>query len=697
MQKDRHGVRLIVQFLLGKHQQPTISQLDHISKVVGSIPSWVTAEVLSLTVKKLNQNYIQQIAPQVLELLEEDDPLLSASAAHIIAFLSTQHPALVSRDILSPVQAVFSPNPVTSIFGSGGLLSDDEAVRHSLKQLQLISSNSTPSLITALLSPILFNLFLLLVYTHGSHHSVLRSQVTQLLEAYLKYSSSPASGLLDLTRNLLSTSESHGWSFAAGETGGVAIHRIPQTKDDLGLDDIQTRVEVFMEISQHASEEVKSEVFVGVIKQWLKPELKDTSMRFVFSHICLNHSAFAGALLLQEFMTRHQSEIMKAPIAIIQVCVEILSHSLDKRKSPQPRSSLLQLNQIVKNEQDEEMEDGDDGMVDMALSLLSGVTADSVQRDVSSAEISALESCLSILEKIAIKDQSTQRRNQARNIISFIRARIAMTRPSTEPPPTSDEDIYSQAMEYIADPLVPVRAQGISLLRDLILRKSSAVDLNVVFDTLIGTLQDDDSYVYLNAIKAIRSLAEIHGNRLLDIILEKYESPSLTTDVRLRLAEVVAGLIQQMGQLFTGAVAESTISKLLNLVSTEKDWRVKVSAIGLLSVCIEIALSMAEPVIEMALHLFRVNDLTFAEDGEEAAPLRRGAVTVIGAVLRGGGVDALGRFTRDVVRSVRYLARSDGDDTVKDLARGVLNMLGGAIEDNSLAGSSDNASRWKII
>jgi len=622
---------------------------------------------------------------------------LSASAAHIISFLSTQHPALVSRHILNPVQAVFSPNTVTSTIGSGGLLSDDEGVRHTLKQLQLISSNPTPSLITALLSPILFNLFLLLVYTHGSHHSVLRSQVTQLLEAYLKYSTSPASGLLDLTRNLLSTSESQGWSFAVGETGGVAIRRTPQTKDDLGLDDIQIRVEVFMEISQHASEEVKSEVFVGVIKQWLKPELKDTSMRFVFSHICLNRSAFAGALLLQEFMTQYQAEIMKAPIAIIQVCVEILSHSLDKRKSPQPPASLLQLDQIVKDEQDEEMEDGDDGMVDMALSLLSGITADSVQRDVSSAEISALENCLSILEKIAIKDQSTQRRNQARNIISFIRARIAMTRPSIEPPPTSDKDIYTQAMEYIADPLVPVRAQGISLLRDLILRKSSAVDLNVVFDTLIGTLQDDDSYVYLNAIKAIRSLAEIHGNRLLDIILEKYESPSLATDVRLRLAEVLAGLIQQMGQLFTGAVAKSTISKLLKLVSTEKDWRVKVSAIGLLSVCIEIAPSMAEPVIEMALHLFRVNDLTFAEDGEEAAPLRRGAVTVIGAVLRGGGVDALGRFTRDVVRSVRYLARSDGDDTVKDLARGVLNMLGGAVEDNSLASSSDNASRWKII
>jgi hypothetical protein len=360
---------------------------------------------------------------------------------------------------------------------------------------------------------------------------------------------------------------------------------------------------------------------------------------------------------------------------------------------------VLQLDQIVKDEQEEDQEDDDDdSMVDMALNLLSNITADSIQREIPPTEISALETCLPILENIAIKPQSThQRRNQARTIISFIRARIAMTRPSTEPPPTSEEDTFHQAMEYISDPLVPVRAQGISMLRDLILQKSAIVDLDAVLETLVGMLQDEDSYVYLNSIKAIRSLAEIHGNRLLNVVMEKYESSSLTTDVRLRLAEVLAGLIQQMGQLFTGTIAKETISRTLNLVSVEKDWRVKVSAIGLLSVCIEIAPTMAEPVIEMALHLFRMNDLTFEEEGEDAAPLRRGAVTIIGAVLRGGGIDALGRFTRDVVRSVRYLARSDRDDTVKELAQGVLNMLGGVVEDNSLDRRSDSASVWKII
>ena len=398
---------------------------------------------------------------------------------------------------------------------------------------------------------------------------------------------------------------------------------------------------------------------------------------------------------MQEFLTRYQQDITKEPSAVIQLCVEILSDSLHIQKHIQPRSSILQLDEITENGQEEE--DSDDSVVDMALGLLSGITAESVQRDVSPTEISALETALTVLGEFAIKDKASDRRNQARQIISFVRARIALTTPSTELRPTSDEDTYQQAMEYISDPLVPVRAQGISMLKDLILKKSSTVNVDAVLETLVATLQDDDSYVYLNAIKAIRSLADIYHDRLLNAVMEKYESRNFATDVRIRLAEVLVGLIQQMGQLFTGNFARDTISRILHLVSTEKDWRVRVSAIGLLSVCGEVTPELAGPIIEMALHLFRVNDLTFKEEGEDAAPLRRGAVTVVGAILRGGGIDALGRFSKDVVRNLRYLARSDTDETVKELAQGVLHMLGGAVEDNSLERRPDSGSIWNIL
>ena len=45
LQEDRHGVRTVVQFLLRKQRDLNAAQLDHIGKVVGSIPSWISAEV----------------------------------------------------------------------------------------------------------------------------------------------------------------------------------------------------------------------------------------------------------------------------------------------------------------------------------------------------------------------------------------------------------------------------------------------------------------------------------------------------------------------------------------------------------------------------------------------------------------------------------------------------------------------------
>lgn len=341
--------------------------------------------------------------------------------------------------------------------------------------------------------------------------------------------------------------------------------------------------------------------------------------------------------------------------------------------------SITNVFQIVKDPDDDD-DDEDDEFVELALNLLSTITAESVQREITPDEISAYKACLSSLESIVTATKNPTHRARARNVISFILARIAMTSPTTEKPPQSDQDVYNQAIEYISDPLVPVRAQGISILRDLILRKSPIVNIHSILDLLINLLQDDDSYVYLNAIKAIQTLADAHGEQITRKLMNQYESNSLTVDERIRIAESLAGLIQRLNELFTGQFAQEIISRGVSLVSTERDWKLRVSAIGLVIVCVEVSPSSAEPAIEMALHLFRVNDLSFAEEGEGAAPLRRGAVAVIAGVLRGGGIDALGRDTKGVLRSIKYLARSDGDETVKELARGVMDMLNGVIE-----------------
>lgn len=391
--------------------------------------------------------------------------------------------------------------------------------------------------------------------------------------------------------------------------------------------------------------------------------------------------------LLQEFLSSYQTQLLKSPVNVIQVCAEILSNYVTKASNiNQITPSIFNLGNIVQDPIDEE--DVDEA-TEMALNLLSAIMAESVQREITAIETSTLQNCLKSLDIIVKTEKNKVLQSSAKNLISFIRARIAMTAPSTEKSVTSDEDIYRQVIEYIADPLVPVRAQGLSILRDLILRRSTAVTVDDALETLIGVLKDEDSYVYLNAIKAIQTLADIYGVQITYKIMTAYE---LRTDVdeRLRLAETVAGVVRRLGEMFTGEFAAEIIARCVRIVSSEQDWRVRVSAVGLVSVCCELAPLMAGPAIEMALHLFRINDLSLGEEGEGAAPLRRGSVAVVAGVLRGGGIDALGSHTREVLRAIKYLARSDGDETVRELAQGVMDMLESVIEEGQ------GKKRWNI-
>ena len=367
---------------------------------------------------------------------------------------------------------------------------------------------------------------------------------------------------------------------------------------------------------------------------------------------------------------------------IIQICCEFLSTNISLTENPTSQPSLTTLATIVPPTEEEET----DGLIEMTLTLLSTVTAESLQREIPREEVEAYKSCVPVLESLIHTSRNALHRRKAKDLISLIRSRLEIIESTaTEDVQTdlSDEQQLKNATEFISDPLVPVRAQGINILKSLIIKSSSVIDTDQTLTMLINLLQDDDSYVYLNAIRAIQSLAESHGSPILKKLLNEYESSQHTVDERVRLAEAAATVIQRMGDVFNAVpISAEVITRTLKIVADEKDWRIRVSALGLLSLAGEFASLRAGPILEMAVHLFKVRDLTFSdeEEGEGAAPLRRGAVSCVAGVLRGGGVEALGGYAREVVRGVRYLARADRDETVRELATGVLKMMEGFFE-----------------
>ena len=69
--------------------------------------------------------------------------------------------------------------------------------------------------------------------------------------------------------------------YTPGGTGGVAIRRASEGDiHDVGYEEIFARVATVVEIIEKASDDIKSEIFVGVVRRWLSPRDEDLLLYF---------------------------------------------------------------------------------------------------------------------------------------------------------------------------------------------------------------------------------------------------------------------------------------------------------------------------------------------------------------------------------------------------------------------------------
>ncbi len=125
-------------------------------------------------------------------------------------------------------------------------------------------------------------------------------------------------------------------------------------------------------------------------------------------------------------------------------------------------------------------------------------------------------------------------------------------------PYSEDRKTYLLAVQYISDSVIPVRAQGLSLLSSLIKARSAILDIPAISVLLLSLLQDEDEYIYLNAIKSLSLLAQNHPRTVVKMLLEQYldiEEKS-GMDQRLRLGEALTRTMDELGEGLDGETAK---------------------------------------------------------------------------------------------------------------------------------------------
>ena len=178
-------------------------------------------------------------------------------------------PLLPSQDLVTKM-----PEAITS----------DELLETTIRRLEIVTSVPSPTLISPWLRPLARNLFVLAVYAMAMSRLEINSSVRQILEKYIG-SLPSSSDLLVLLDLILFVPSTEGWVFAPGDTGSICIRRATSADSiTLGFDEINSRIFIFVDVLKTASDDVKSEIFVGIIRRWFSPHeddyMKYSPMRF---------------------------------------------------------------------------------------------------------------------------------------------------------------------------------------------------------------------------------------------------------------------------------------------------------------------------------------------------------------------------------------------------------------------------------
>lgn len=123
---------------------------------------------------------------------------------------------------------------------------------------------------------------------------------------------------------------------------------------------------------------------------------------------------------------------------------------------------------------------------------------------------------------------------------------------------SSTMEQYQEALRCLQDPLLPVRGHGLIILQGVVKAKDFDKALvPAVMDIFLQALRDDDSFMYLNAVRGLSSLVDGLGKEILASLasayvtgVEKGSSLQLSKeelDRRLRIGEALTQSIKRCG------------------------------------------------------------------------------------------------------------------------------------------------------
>ncbi|KAE8409886.1 hypothetical protein BDV37DRAFT_277537 [Aspergillus pseudonomiae] len=551
-------------------------------------------------------HYFSIIGPQLLTLIDGDDPDLKKTAAYVVGngILCKRAygaPGTIGHSIfLEPLFKTLtagldnsSRNWMMLSSAKGEDLPDRVLVPESLlvvavdRLRSLVLQPPNPSLVKRLVYPILVPLWGLACFTLEQQHNSLNEKIMEVLQTYFAISvgEQPLKKLVD---HLLWDGGSP-WTYSIVPTHGISLVKRETAKSDRLnivrlLDTLQSRAKLFVGLlgADPSSEERTGDIFLYVSESWLV-QSPVNQRPFDKSQLGPENEAesmerkLVSAKLAETLLENFKDILSRRPLRVLELIKQIIDGELNRTSTRKKRDgdlgtgkvSLSSLANIVPTEENAQQDNAEESdsteSLPAVFSLLSTVLA--------SPEFSASQDTLLVLENLKSRlDQlipylppSLAKPGTTSSMLLEIHltspSEQSQKRPYSE---TSDFETHRRALTNLNSDLPPVQAEGFSLLSDLIKKASPVLDIPSTLTLLLSIITDpsetaaNDEFIYLNAIKLIGTLASRHPRTVVKTLVDRYTDRNETAslDQRLKIGESLLRTVQDLGEALTGETAK---------------------------------------------------------------------------------------------------------------------------------------------
>lgn len=564
----------------------TVQAIMHVSRLLSSVPQDMNPVA-----------YFSAIAPQLLSLLDGDDPDLKKTASYVVGsgILGKRAygaPGTIGHTIfveplfktLTAELDALTRQRMTISGGSGGNYSKQALVDGSMLHLAvdrlktLTLQHPNPGLVKRLVYPILVPLWGLASFAMEQQQATLNEKVMALLQTYFGVSVG-VQPLKKLVDHLLWNGGPM-WTYGVDAKGQISLKKSDSSHTDQFnviqlMDSLQARTEMFVKLlgSDPSSEERTGDIFLYVSETWL---VKDSSAQRPLDQLQLSSEKDESEVILQKLVSAKLAEklldnfkdtLSRRPLRVLELIKQIIDSESGRVsiRTKTKNASLASLTNIVKKDDEEKPESSSENdsneSLSTAFSLLSTVLA-SPEFAVSNETRPVLEIIKTQLDLLVphLPSPLTKPSTTASMLLDIHLASPGHIRTNQASKNVSDLGIHRQALTNLTSDLPPVQAEGFSLLSDLIKKSSPVLDIPSTLTLLLSIIGNEsesvanEEFIYLNAIKLIGTLASRHPRTIIKTLVDRYtdNSETATLDQRLKIGESILRTVQDLGEALTG-------------------------------------------------------------------------------------------------------------------------------------------------